>query len=66
VMVGTLDGFLDEDITYANRLMHAGVPTELHVYPGATHGFDSLARAVPIARQAVDDIERWLGKQLNP
>jgi acetyl esterase/lipase len=66
VMVGTLDGFLDEDISYANRLMQAGVPTELHVYPGATHGFDSLARAVPIARQAVDDIERWLGKQLNP
>jgi acetyl esterase/lipase len=66
VMVGTLDGFLDEDISYANRLMQAGVPTELHVYPGATHGFDSLARAVPIARQAVDDVERWLAKQLNP
>jgi acetyl esterase/lipase len=66
VMVGTLDGFLDEDMSYANRLMQAGVPTELHVYPGATHGFDSLARAVPIARQAVDDVERWLAKQLNP
>jgi acetyl esterase/lipase len=66
VMVGTLDGFLDEDIAYANKLMQAGVPTELHVYPGATHGFDSLARAVPIARQAVDDMERWLAKHLNP
>ena len=31
ILVGTLDLFLDEDIAYANRLMHAGVPTELHV-----------------------------------
>ncbi len=66
VMVGTLDGFLDEAIDYANRLIHAGVPTELHVYPGAVHGFDSMARAVPVARRAVDDIHRWLGAQLNP
>lgn len=66
VMVGTLDGFVDEDIDYANRLMRAGVPTELHVYPGATHGFDGMARVVPIARRAVDDIHRWLGTQLNP
>jgi acetyl esterase/lipase len=37
--VGTLDLFLEEDLEYARRLMRAGVPTELHVYPGAYHGF---------------------------
>lgn len=37
--VGTLDLFLEEDMEYARRLMRAGVPTELHVYPGAFHGF---------------------------
>jgi acetyl esterase/lipase len=40
VSTGTLDLFVDEDIAYAHRLIRAGVPTELHVYPGAYHGFD--------------------------
>lgn len=40
IMVGALDLFLEEDIEYARRLMRAGVPTELHVYPGAYHGFE--------------------------
>ena len=38
VTVGDLDMFLDEDIAYAQALLQAGVPTELHVYPGAFHG----------------------------
>lgn len=38
ICVGTLDLFLDEDIAYARALLDAGVPTELHVYPGAFHG----------------------------
>ena len=33
ICVGALDGFLDEDVDYANRLLRAGVPVELHVYP---------------------------------
>jgi acetyl esterase/lipase len=40
IQVGELDTFRDEDIDYANRLLHAGVSTELHVYPGAYHGWD--------------------------
>ena len=43
--VGTLDLFLEEDIEYARRLIRAGVPTELHVYPGAFHGFPMVADA---------------------
>ena len=38
VFVGGADGFHDEDIDYALRLNQAGVPTELHVLPGAPHG----------------------------
>ncbi|MCK9494893.1 MAG: alpha/beta hydrolase [Dehalococcoidia bacterium] len=38
ICIGTLDLFLDEDIAYARALLAAGVPTELHVYPGAFHG----------------------------
>ena len=42
IMTGTLDLFVDEDIDYARRLIAAGVATELHVHPGAFHGFDAL------------------------
>ena len=45
IAVGELDLFLDESIEYAQRLLQAGVRTELHVYPGATHGFDSVLTA---------------------
>lgn len=47
--VGDVDLFLDEDIEYAQRLLQAGVPTELHVYPGGIHGFDLLAPASGLA-----------------
>ena len=43
--VGALDLFLDEDIAYAGRLLRAGVPTELHVYPGGYHGFNMVPDA---------------------
>ncbi len=38
VTVGMLDLFRDENIDYAQRLMAAGVPTDLQVYPGMYHG----------------------------
>jgi acetyl esterase/lipase len=41
--VGTPDLFRDEDIAYAQRLMNAGVPTELHVYADGFHGFNMFA-----------------------
>lgn len=40
IATGALDLFLEEDLDYARRLIRAGVPTELHVFPGAFHGFD--------------------------
>ena len=42
---GALDLFLEEDLDYARRLTRAGVPIELHVYPGAYHGFSQAAGA---------------------
>jgi triacylglycerol lipase len=51
IYVGTLDLFLEEDIDYARRLLHAGVPVELHLLPGAFHAFELQADAA-IARQA--------------
>ena len=37
-----LDPLRDEAVDYALRLMWAGVATELHVFSGTCHGFDSL------------------------
>jgi acetyl esterase/lipase len=64
IAVGAIDGFSDEDIDYALRLRHAGVPTELHVYPGGIHGFDGLAAGTAIARRANRDMEEWLAARL--
>ncbi len=65
IMVGTLDGFCDEDIDYAARLNRAGVPVELHVYPGAPHGFEGFAPNTAVARQARKDINDWLGRMVG-
>jgi triacylglycerol lipase len=45
IAVGALDLFFEEDIEYARRLTRAGVPVELHVYPGAYHGFQLAGNA---------------------
>ena len=64
IAVGTLDGFVDEDIEYAKRLNHAGVPVELHVYPGGAHGFDSMAAGTTLGRRARAHMEEWLERML--
>ena len=51
--VGALEVFRDEDVDYALRLMRAGVPTELHVYAGAYHGWDGFAPMARISQAAV-------------
>ena len=51
IPVGALDLFVDENIEYAQRLNQAGVPTELHVYPGAFHGFDVFAPSARVSKQ---------------
>ena len=52
LMTGDLDLFRDETITYASRLMAAGVPVDLAVFPGALHGFDSFASESTVAKRA--------------
>lgn len=54
--VGGLDPMRDENIQYASRLMQAGIPTELHVYPGAFHQFAVMAPTTTISRRAHEDL----------
>ncbi|HEX7783005.1 MAG TPA: alpha/beta hydrolase [Sphingobium sp.] len=60
IAVGAIDLFMEEDMEYARRLTRAGVPVELHIYPGAYHGFDMATEAgVSIAfKQNSDDALR--------
>jgi acetyl esterase/lipase len=51
--VGALDLFRDEAIEYAARLMQNGVPTELHVYPGAVHSSEVFAPEADVSRRVV-------------
>ena len=64
--VGTLDVFRDENIEYARRLLDAGVSTELHVYPGAPHGFEGVAPQAAVSQQFTRDIVDALRRAMYP
>ena len=55
IEVGDLDIFRDESIAYALGLARAGVPIELHVHPGAPHGFERFVPDAGVARRAMTD-----------
>jgi len=65
ISVGALDLFLEEDLDYARRLARAGVPVELHVYPGAFHGFDVAPQTARVAKAAARDSRDALRKALH-
>jgi acetyl esterase/lipase len=49
--VGTLDIFHDEDVAYAQRLKESDVECDLHIVPGAFHGFDVFDLKIPIVQE---------------
>jgi acetyl esterase/lipase len=64
IVVGSIDGFRDEDVAYAQRLNQAGVPCELHVIAGLPHAYLIVpgAAAVQLAGHCTED---WLRRQLR-
>ena len=62
--VGTVDLFRDEDIAFAQRLMQAGVPTELVVNPGSYHASEVFAPEAALSQRIwarrVDALRRAL------
>jgi acetyl esterase/lipase len=57
VDVCELDPLRDEGITYAQRLVQAGVPAELHLYPGTFHGSSLITGAAVAQRMSRDASE---------
>ena len=64
--VGSIDLFAEEDIEYARRLVHAGVPTELLVVRGAYHGFDLFVPSAEASRQFTASWKSALRKAFTP
>lgn len=58
IEVGDLDIFRSESVSYAQQLAAADVPIELHVHPGAPHGFERFAPASQLAQRAMHDRKR--------
>jgi acetyl esterase/lipase len=63
--VGEVDLFRDESISFATRLLQAGVPTELHVYPGAFHGSEIFSPEAGLSgriwARRIESLQRALG-----
>ena len=49
--VGDVDLFIGENLRFAQQLIRDGVSTELHVYPGAAHGFTAWGADTEIAQR---------------
>ena len=64
IAVGDVDGLADQSIDYAQRLSRSGVAIELHVYPGAYHGFD-LAPEASVTKKFHNDLRAAFGRFWN-
>ena len=63
VVIAGHDILADEGTAYAERLRADGVSLVLRHWPGQIHGFVSMGRHIPAARQAVSEAAAWLKLQ---
>jgi acetyl esterase/lipase len=54
IATAEFDPLRDEEITYALRLLQAGVPVELHQWPGTFHGSQAVITAEVSQRQMAE------------
>ena len=65
IAVGDIDLLAEEDILFAGRLIAAGVPVELHVYPGAFHAFDVKAPEAGVSKRCNAEVVQALKRALS-
>jgi len=63
--IAVLDLLLEEELEYAQRLVRAGIPLELHVYPGTYHGFVPAFPKANVSIVAERDSREALRRALN-
>lgn len=63
--VGSAETFRDEAIDYAQRIMAAGGLCELHVWPGAFHGFYTIARHAAVSQACNAARDAWLARLIT-
>ena len=65
VSVGTMDLFRDENIDYAQRLMAAGIPTDLQVFAGMFHAAEmsapEAAASIQMRQAYLSSLKRAIG-----
>lgn len=61
-----LEVFRDEGIAYAARLLQAGVPVELHCWPGVFHGWELVAPRADVTRRAFAARHAAMRRALHP
>ncbi|KDE12217.1 alpha/beta hydrolase [Rhodococcus aetherivorans] len=66
VATAEIDPTRDGTEEYARRLQAAGVPVELHRYPGMMHGFATMTAALPPARDLFERIVGCLNRVFEP
>ncbi|MFI5619156.1 alpha/beta hydrolase [Streptomyces sp. NPDC051567] len=66
IEVGSAETLRDEAVAYADAIWRAGGRAELHVWPGAFHGFDTLAPGAALSRAAHHTRTHWLHRLLTP
>jgi acetyl esterase len=64
MVVAGVDPLRDEALHHATRLTDAGVAVELHLFPGAVHGFDRLGDTA-MGRRSTTDRNVALGNALH-
>ncbi|VUC34211.1 unnamed protein product [Clonostachys rosea] len=65
VTVGAAEIFRDENMAYAQKLFAAGVPTELHVWPGGYHCFDMMVPDAAVSKASLAAKLSWVKKALG-
>ena len=56
IVLAQFDPLRDEGIEYARKLLRAGVPVELHLFPGTFHGAVAIASAQITQRELAEEV----------
>lgn len=62
---GSSEIFRDECVAYASRIWEAGGQAELHIWPGAFHGFEMVSTAA-VSIAAAQTRAAWMHRHLGP